>query len=101
MYVYIHIYFVCIIRIDLWNQSVFREISNFIRSTKTSTNFWKNTYSQVIMLHSQNSENSVPEIVEVESYLSTSTLTERMFEEDSDTSSEESVGNRREEILRK
>lgn len=40
------------------------------------------------------SENLVPEIVEVESCSSTSTLTGRMFEESSETSSEESVGNR-------
>lgn len=48
------------------------------------------------MWNSENNEASVPEIVEVESNTAASTSTDRMFEEDSDTSSEESVENRME-----
>lgn len=46
------------------------------------------------MSNSENNEASVLKIVEVESNTATSTSTNRIFNEDSDTSSEESVGSR-------
>lgn len=72
----------------------FRKISILERSINTLTNYLKKYLFSGYHLHFENSKNSVPEIVQVESYLSTSTSTERMSEEDSETSSEESVGNR-------